>query len=199
MKKRNISIYINVLIIIFEIMGLIHNYIYNNRISIEYFTEEANILALISSIIFVIYLIINKKIPNWLKLMKYTSTVGLTITFLVVLFILYPMSGFNFYGMFISGTLLYHHLLCPLLGFISFIFFDNLSKYDKSDIKYGLIHMGVYGIVLVILNILKVINGPYPFLMVYNQTIIVSIIWFIVLYLLGYIISYTLIVLHNLR
>ena len=42
---------------------------------------------------------------------------------------------------------------------------------------------------MVTLNILRIYNGPYPFLMVHNQTIIVSIMWVIIIFLLAFLIS----------
>ena len=65
MKKRKVAIILNVLIIIFEIIGFIITYNNNHRIAIEYYTEDSNILALITSIIFLIYLLFNKKIPKY--------------------------------------------------------------------------------------------------------------------------------------
>ena len=38
-----------------------------------------------------------------------------------------------------------------------------------------------YAIVFITLNILKVYEGPYPFLMVYKQPVYMSIIWFILI------------------
>ena len=37
----------------------------------------------------------------------------------------------------------------------------------------------ITNIVLVIFNLLKIVDGPYPFLQIYNQSIIASILWFI--------------------
>ena len=189
MKRRRILTILNTLIVVFEIIGIIHNISFNHRVALEYYTEQSNILILISSIIFLYYLITNKKEPNWLKRLKYASVVSISITFFVVLFILLPMSGFNIYGMFFDGTLFYHHLLCPLLSIISFIIFDEENNYSKKDSIYALTHTFIYGIVMVTLNILRIYNGPYPFLMVHNQTIIVSIMWVIIIFLLAFLIS----------
>ena len=71
MNKKKVSLLLNILIVILEIIGLIINYKTMNRISIEYYTIDSNILALCSSLIFIIYLLTNKKIPRWLSLFKY--------------------------------------------------------------------------------------------------------------------------------
>ena len=112
MKKRDVSLLINLLIIVFEIVGLISNYLYNSRIDIEFYTEDSNILLLICSTLFVYYLIKRKSIPKWLHIFKYLATVCVTITFIVVLFILAPIYNFN-YGLLLFGnTMLFHHTIC---------------------------------------------------------------------------------------
>ena len=105
-----------------------------NKISREYenlmeLKDSNNIVKIID----IFYTINNKKIPKWLRLLKYSSVVSLSITFLVVLFILFPMSGFNVYGMFLFGTLLYHHLICPILCFVTFIFYDEIYDFIRSE------------------------------------------------------------------
>ena len=47
----------------------------------------------------------------------------------------------------------------------------------------------VYGTVLILLNVLKVVNGPYEFFKVYEQNVFVSIFWFVALIGAAYIFS----------
>lgn len=195
--KRNISLILNILIIILEIIGFIITLNNNGRIGIEYYTEDSNILMLITSIIFTFYLLFNKKIPNYLKLLKYTATICLTVTFLVVIFILAPMLNFNYNYLLFSNELLYHHLLCPILSIITFIFFDNFNKYSIKDNILATMVTFIYGIILVILNLIKVVDGPYPFLRIYNQSLGASILWIIVILSLTYIIALILRLLNN--
>ncbi len=192
MKNKNVSIILNVLIIIFEIMGFVISYNNMNRIAIEYYTEESNLIALVCSTIYLVYLIGKKKIPRWLSEFKYITNINLSITFLVVLFILIPMDNFKFKAYLIDGTMKYHHLICPILSVCSFIFFDSLCKFNKKDIHYGLTITIVYAIVMIILNIIGLIVGPYPFLMVKNQTILASIFWCIAILGFSYIIAFLL-------
>ena len=44
MKKRSISLVLNLLIISFELVGFIFSYLYNHRIAIEFYTECSNII-----------------------------------------------------------------------------------------------------------------------------------------------------------
>ena len=187
--KKYISLILNLLIIIFEIIGFIITITNNGRIAIEYYTEDSNILALITSSIFLIYLLLNKKIPYYLRLLKYISTICLTVTFLVVILILAPMYNFNYGYLLFSNELLYHHLLCPLLCIISFIFFDKVETYKIFDNVIATSVTIFYGIILITLNILKILEGPYPFLKVYNQPIYISIFWIILILGITYIIA----------
>ncbi len=197
MKKRSISLLLNILIIILEIIGFAVSYNNMHRIGIEYFTEESNLLALICSIIFVIYLIKNKTIPKWLNEFKYITNINLAITFLVVLFILIPMDNFSYKKYLLDGTMKYHHLICPLLSICSFIFFDRLKKYNMKDLFIGLIVTFIYAIVMIILNILGTIIGPYPFLMVKNQSVLMSTIWALTILSFSFLIALLLMKLHS--
>ena len=190
MRSKNMSLILNFALVISEIIALIASIKVMGRICFEYYTIDSNILALISSSIFLYYLINKKKIPGWLKIFKYTSTICLSITFFVVLFVLVPMSNFDFYGMLLKDSLLFHHVLCPLFAIISFIFFDKLGKITKKDSINGLYFTFIYAATLIVLNILSVLEGPYPFLRVRNQSTLISIIWLISLLSFAYLVSY---------
>lgn len=187
--NRRSSIIINTLIIIFELIGFFVTYKNNNSILIEFYTEESNLLLMFTSLIFIYYLIRKKRCPKWLSILKYISTTCVTITLLVVIFVLIPMSHFDFISLLFKNTMLYHHTICPLLGIITFLFFDDLGKFDNNDVKYGISLTIVYAIVMIILNIIGKIEGPYPFLMVMKQSIIESIVWIVVILGFAYLIA----------
>ena len=196
MKRKNISLFLSILIIIFEIVGFIVTLRTNHRISYEFYTEDSNILALISSCIYIFFLLKGNNIPRLVQLLKYISTICLTVTFLVVILILAPMFSFNYGYLLFKGPLLYQHLLCPVICIVSFVLFDNMSVFKRIDSIKGISITILYAVVLIILNIVDLVNGPYPFLMVKNQSIFISIIWFIVIIGLTYIIAFVLRKLH---
>ena len=74
----------------------------------------------------------------------------------------------------------YHHTLCPILAIISYIFFEN-NKIKKKDIPYTMIFTITYTIILIICNILHIIEGPYPFLLIYKQPVYMSILWILII------------------
>lgn len=178
MEKRNVSIALSIIIIILEIIALI--VCYNSfGINLAYYTIDSNIFLLISTIL---YLITINNVPKIVQLLKYSSTLSVFITFLVVVFVLYPMYDFNFQFMFLDGPNLYMHVLCPLLAGISFIFFDSneIENSLKNNLR-SLYFTIIYAIILISLNILNVVSGPYPFLKVNQQSPLMSLFWIVLI------------------
>lgn len=178
MEKRNVSIALSIIIIILEIIALI--VCYNSfGINLAYYTIDSNIFLLISTIL---YFITINNVPKIVQLLKYSSTLSVFITFLVVVFVLYPMYDFNFQFMFLDGPNLYMHVLCPLLAVISFIFFDSneIENSLKNNLR-SLYFTIIYAIILISLNILNVVSGPYPFLKVNQQSPLMSVFWIVLI------------------
>ena len=189
--KNTKSLICNILLCILEIIGLVVLY-KDTGILYEYYTVDSNILCLVSSLLMVIFLLKNKKIPRWLSFFKYISTVSLAITFIVVIFILIPMTSFNFKYLLFENALLYQHLLCPILAIITFVFFDQLGNFEVKDTIKGLLFTFIYTIVLIPLNLFDIVLGPYPFLMVKEQTIFMDLIWFFIMMGISTLISFIL-------
>ena len=118
MERYDVGIWLNVLLIILECIALIQCLDALGCIDLTFYTIDSNIFLLISA---VLYLISRKNIPYIVHLAKYSSTVSVLITFLVVLFALYPLSNFDFQFMFLSGPNLLMHVLCPIIALISFL------------------------------------------------------------------------------
>ena len=152
----------------------------------EYYTEDSNFLLLLSSILFLVYLSLNKEFPSWLQSFRFIAIVSTTLTFIIVITVLSWTTDLGLYYLLFGDSMLYHHTLCPILAIISFI---CIEKYDNLNALHGLIFTLVYGIILLPLNILKIVEGPYPFLMVYNQPILQSIFWIAIIYAITYAIA----------
>lgn len=181
-KKR---IILNVIFIILEIIGVIITCKEVGRFSFEYYTEDSNVLALVVSAIYVAFLMKSKKLPKWLNILRISTVVSLILTFIIVLLVLLPMSRWNISFMYGKANFFFH-LVCPL--FLLYIFFkdDDKFKLSSKEITYACIPTLLYSVILVILNVLKLIKGPYPFLYVYEQPVIVSCIWFLTINLITY-------------
>ena len=73
---------------------------------------------------------------------------------------------------------------------ISYIFYEKRSFKEYLGFLFTI----TYSFILIILNFLNIIVGPYPFLRIKEQSIIMSIIWSIVIlggsYFVGIILNY---------
>ena len=99
------------------------------------------------------------------------------VTWLVVVFVLAPMVKFNYKWILFNGDFLYYHFLCPIVSLISFIFFEEHNKYDLKDNVRSMYPTLIYAVILIILNAIGKVKGPYPFLEVRTNSYLSSIIW----------------------
>ncbi|MBE6494962.1 MAG: hypothetical protein E7Z78_00815 [Methanobrevibacter thaueri] len=185
MNSRNINIAINLLIIILEIIGFLLVFNELGIASLEYYTEDSNLLLLISSSIFLILLLKNEEPPSWFKSLRFAAIVSTTLTLIIVLTVLSWTTDLGLHHLLFGGSMLYHHTLCPVLAIFAF----SIEKYDKLNAIHGLCFTIIYAIIMIVLNILKIVEGPYPFLLVYNQPVIHSIMWTVVILAITYAIA----------
>ena len=184
-KKLLFSTVLNYIIVILEIYSISISARNKGYGMFRFYTDNSNMFALFACFLLAMYqtisLLKNKDItPMWVKNLKYYSTCCVALTFIIVACFLAPLCGINgIVIMFTYNSMFYHHLICPLLVVISFMFFE---KYNfKHNIIYkALIPTLGYGIVILILNLLKVVRGPYPFLFVYELPV-----WSIVLFMIA--------------
>ena len=181
MSKKRIALIINIIILTLTLLSFAKTFFLEHSIAVEYYTNDSNILALISSLLFIIfYKNINENIADYkdfVKDIRYLATSCLTVTFLVVVFVLCPMYSFNYKLLMFTDIYLVFHTIVPILSIFSYIVLEN-----GSSKKYlCLIFTMIYAIILIILNILNLIKGPYPFLMVTTQNPLVTILWGIII------------------
>jgi hypothetical protein len=185
MKKKNLSLIFNILIVIGGLLGIILQ-LSKGGVDLIYYTNLSNIFAMIVSILFIIFY---KSKKEFIKDLRFMATSCLTVTFLVVLLVLSPMYGFNYKLLMFTNVFFLFHTLCPLLSIISYLFFEERSK----KLYLGFLFTLIYGVIVITLNIFRAIEGPYPFLKLYEQSIVVSVFWFIAItggsYLIGIILD----------
>ena len=205
-KNELVSLLLNASVVVLSIIGFVLTTHEGIQI-FEYYTQNSNLLACISSLLFIIFVIAKKEINNipfFVMALRYISTCCLELTFIVVVAILAPTMSNNYFEGLIylltNGSMLFHHLLCPIISLISFIFFEGDRRLNKKKtIWLALIPTLIYGFIMMLLNVLKVVEGPYPFLMVYNQKWYMSIIWIIVIFVVDYIISRNILLFNQIR
>ena len=177
--KKKMDIYFNVLIIILEIIGLVISIKALGGKVFQYYTQDSNLFLLLTSII---YLITYKnKDRKLISKLKYGATVSVLITFLVVITILKPTMGLSYHWLLLEDANLFYHTACPILAVITFLFFDKVEVKGFKDNIYALIFTFIYTVIFVILNLLKIVEGPYSFLLVYKNPIWQTIMWFIII------------------
>lgn len=153
-----------------------------------YYTEISNLIALLSAAVALVYLIIKFKstsceFPNWLSALRFLSATMLLMTMLITIFVLVPHSPHLKDSLLFSGYGLYHHTLAPIITLFSYLCLEpHFSK--KKALLLPLGATFIYGLFMVIFNILGKVDGPYFFLRVTYQPIKTTVIWSIALLLL---------------
>ena len=76
-----------------------------------------------------------------------------------------------------ESSMLYHHLLNPLCAFVSFVLLEREPKLPARCVPLALVPTMLYGAVALWANYQRLITGPYPFLLVYQQTTRQTVLW----------------------
>ena len=179
-KKIVCDIFLNVLVVATECYALSVNFNENGPSMFRFYTELSNALALVAcalTAVFAFLKLFGKKIPTVVSAIKFTATVSQTITFFVVVFILAPQYGGieGYKSVLFYGTMIFTHLLCPLLTFVSFCFFEK-SFFPVSVAFFAVVPTIIYGAVALALNFFRIMVGPYPFLEVYRSPVITAVV-----------------------
>ena len=178
MNKKKLSTSFNILIVVIEIIGLILYYKELGIDSLVYYTILSNLFLLVSCILYLFKSRIKSRV---IDIMKFGSTLSVTITFLVVIFVLGPTKELTYNFLLLEGANFYYHLICPVLGIITFLFIDDIKISGIKDVLGAFVFTIIYSIIILSLNIFKVIVGPYPFLKVYENSVYVSFIWIVLI------------------
>ncbi len=199
--KQKSALCVNVLIVIFECIALVLSLINQGVENFLFYTQDSNYLAMLISLLFCIYGVREMRgmgrIPDWLHVVRYVSVSCLMVTFFVVLFVLMPMMGENALAMLYEGSMLYQHTICPLLAVCSLFAFETEQSLPKSAIIKACIPTLIYAVIMMILNICKVVEGPYFFLMVYVQPWYMSVLWCIIIFSIAGFLAFLVWRLHN--
>lgn len=186
-KNNKLALGSNILLIVLAGLGLYFSIVDKN--AFLYYSDNAGMFALSSSIIYVI-VILTKKEPNFLSLaLRYVSTTCLVLT-LVGTFYVATTTGENYLDSFIKGSHLFNNLLCPIVSFVSFTLFEGDRRLNKKKtIWYALIPTVIYGIIMIVCNVTNTFTGPYSFMMINDNPVYVTVIVFIVTIILNYVIG----------
>lgn len=186
-KNNKLALASNIVLIVLAGLGLYFSIVDKN--AFLYYSDNAGMFALISSIIYAI-VILTKKEPNFLSLaLRYVSTTCLVLTF-VGTFYVATTTGENYLDSFIKGSHLFNNLLCPIVSFVSFTMFEGDRRLNKKKtIWYALIPTVIYGIIMLVCNVTNAFTGPYSFMMINDNPVYLTVIVFVVTIILNYVIG----------
>lgn len=188
----------NGLLLIMEIWALCYSIPHQGSSLFEFYTIDSNILCLIASTIYLVFgaLAVKKKsyvLPLFATILRLMASTALALTFIVVVTILCPMGGPSSWVMMLfHEEMIFHHLLCPIISIVSFLIFEVDPRISFKETLYPLAFTLLYAIPILILNITRTIEGPYPFLRVYEQPWYLSIIYMIGICGFDYLLSFLL-------
>ncbi len=118
-----------------------------------FYTQLSNMAAFFSCIA----LLLAGGEAGWVRAFRYLSVCMMTMTALVTAFILVPMGG-DPKVLLWSGSGLYHHVVCPV-------------------ILLPVLVTLAYGLIMLWLNWKRIVDGPYPFFRVHNQSKLATTVW----------------------
>lgn len=178
-----LSILLNLFIVRWEPVAIRMTWEAVGSQTFTFYTENSNVFAffvcLLVAVCQVGCLFTGWRLPRWVKALKFIATCCLTMTFLTVVFVLGPYYSDQGGVVFLltESSMLYHHLLNPLCAFVSFVLLEREPRLSARCIPLALVPTVLYGTLALWANYKRLITGPYPFLMVYNQTLRQTVLW----------------------
>ena len=171
--------FVNLILVMLEAIAFVHD-IYAFRFGLfVWYTVDSNVLQLIVSGIVVFCVLKEKPLYKFLTVAHFISAVGLTVTFLIAAFVLAPEGGIAYY--FLNDVAPINHFIGPLLSVISLIFLEKTEKLPLRIILCPAAASLMYGVIALVLNAVRIMDGPYFFLKVYEQSVGVIVLWFAII------------------
>jgi len=185
---RFLLIILNLAVVVLELLGLRLRKTEGKDGFFRYYTVISNLLALLGCSVAAVFLLVSAsaELPVFIHYLKFIAAVGEAMTMFVVCCVLVPsrwrevgsVRGAFKVGL-TQGAMLYQHLLCPVITILSFLY--ERAVVPNMDIGLfallGTIPTCIYAAVLMLLNGYRVIDGPYPFFRVHDQSILASVLW----------------------
>ena len=182
------AVIVNIILILLEFIAFIYD-LYSFKFGLfKWYTVDSNVLQLIVSALVVIYCYHGRMIPEFVTILHFVSAVGLTVTFLIAAFVLAPEGGVDYY--FFQNVAPINHLIAPILSVVSLLFLEKTERLSLRIILYPVCATLFYGIVCLMLNVLRIIDGPYFFLKVYEQTAVTIALWFFIIAVLCLVLAF---------
>ncbi len=182
-------------IIILEVFATIVHKLTGHQIFL-YYTLDANILAAVSAALYLAWTGSGKDMTRQqkdvLQYLRFLATSSLVFTMIIVLFVLVPLNIKNgtWPTLLFGPAATLHHIICPILSLVSFLRFETHDRIQVRMCLYAILPTLAYAIVLLILNAMRVVYGPYVFLHVYEQPVYMSVVWCVVIVAVNLIVTF---------
>ena len=128
----------------------------------KFFTVQSNVLAGVTALLYIIFLLserkTQKKIPLVIHVLRYIATIDLIITFLVVALFLGFIVDEGYFSMYTNANFFFHFAV-PVLNLISFVWFEDTPKFKLIHTLYGMLHLALYSVFYLIVAVSHFKNG----------------------------------------
>ncbi len=166
---------LHILIAAMELRGLYMTFSEGRWKIFVYYTQISNLLSLISSVLLIVL-----GQNAFVSSVRYLACCMLVFTFFVCACVLTPM-GADPKELFLRGHSFYHHLACPLVSTLSYIFLEEHAGQGMVPVATAVTLC--YGFTMIYLNAVNKVDGPYPFFKVHDQSKLATVLWMIVLFI----------------
>jgi hypothetical protein len=185
---------INALVVVVEVWGLATSISINGMSgNFVFYTQCSNLLGAVACLLCLLAEVRTRGgagLCRSLRWLKYAASCCLLMTFVVVITVLAPMLEAagqpGFYMMFAEGARPVTHLAAPFLVLGSYVAFEADRHMSLRQSVVGLLPTLAYTAVAYPCNILRLWDGPYPFLQVWRMPLWATLLWFVVLLVLSF-------------
>jgi len=211
-KKTMVSLSIKSVLVIVAFTGIIKGLVETGPRVFLFFTQLSNLFVALVSLVLITFDINklskdNKTIPNWLNYLKFSATIGITLTFIVFWALLAKDESASYLRSFNNLSL---HTIVPILAITEYVLFTKDFGLTKKGMTTALIPPLAYFIFAMILMAFNVSFGdgkvaPYFFLN-YKELGwfgfsggLGVFYWIIIVLSIIYVLAYVVSLLHNIR
>jgi len=155
-----------------------------------FFTNWSNYLAAVLSIGTLYCIHKGIRSPRILLVLKLAAVMMLTITMVVVAFVMVPYQGWTIL-LNPEGSLM-AHLINPILAIVDFLYLSDMEAMGKKEAVLSTIPMLLYMVFIVVFLIIAGNDdlAPYPFLRIHSQSVLTTLLVSIGVFVIGFVVSF---------